>query len=88
MEFKIELNEENTLNIIITGCIHRCMDKMYTDIQDYKKEKKKKIDLVFCIGDFEYMRNENDLKFLSSPEKYRYMGDFHKYYNHIYRRKS
>ena len=81
MESKIELNEENTLNIIITGCIHGCMDKMYKDIQDYEKEKKKKIDLVLCTGDFECMRNENDLKFLSCPEKYRHMGDFHKYYN-------
>ena len=81
MESKIELNEENTLNIIVTGCIHGCMDKMYKDIQDFEKEKKIKIDLVLCTGDFECMRNEKDLEFLSCPEKYREMGNFHQYYN-------
>ena len=77
----MELNEENALNIIITGCIHGCMEKMYEDIQKYEKEKNIKIDLVLCTGDFECMRNENDLKFLSCPEKYREMGSFYKYYN-------
>ena len=81
MQSKIKLNEEDTINIIVTGCIHGCMDKMFKDIQDFEKEKKKKIDLVLCTGDFECMRNENDLKFLSCPEKYREMGDFPKYYN-------
>ena len=81
MESKIELNEEASLNIIITGCIHGSMDKMYKDIQDYEKEHKKKIDLILCTGDFECMRNEYDLKFLSCPEKYREMGNFHEYYN-------
>ena len=81
MESNIELNEENTLNIIITGCIHGCMDKMYKEIQEYEKEHNKKIDLVLCTGDFECMRNENDLKFLSCPEKYREMGNFYEYYN-------
>ena len=81
MESKITTNEEKTLNIIATGCIHGTLDKMYKDIQDYEKEKKIKIDLVLCTGDFECMRNEKDLNFLSCPEKYRHMGDFHKYYN-------
>ena len=81
MQSKIKLNEEDTINIIVTGCIHGCMDKMFKDIENYEKEKKKKIDLVLCTGDFECMRNENDLKFLSCPEKYREMGDFYKYYN-------
>ena len=81
MESKIESSEDRTINIIVTGCIHGCMDKMYKDIQEFEKQNKKKIDLVLCTGDFESMRNEEDLKFLSCPEHYRHMGDFHKYYN-------
>ena len=73
-------SKEETLNIIVTGCIHGSMDKMYKDIQQYSSSKNKKIDLVLCTGDFESMRTNNDLKFLSCPEKYREMGDFHKYY--------
>ena len=74
-------DEEQTLNVIITGCIHGCLNKMYADINDYSSKNNKKIDLVLCTGDFESMRNKNDLQFLSCPEKYREMGDFYKYYN-------
>ena len=75
-----EDNNEEKINIIVTGCIHGCLDKMYNDIQDYSSSKKLKIDLVLCTGDFESIRSENDLNFLACPEKYREMGDFHKYY--------
>jgi len=81
MESNIASNKENTLNIIATGCIHGSMDKMYKEIQDYEKQKNKKIDLVLCTGDFESMRNEKDLQFLCCPEKYREMGNFQDYYN-------
>ena len=81
MESKIEVNEEKTVNIIATGCIHNSMDKMYKEIQEYEKQNKKKIDLVICTGDFESIRNEEDLTFLSCPKQYRVMGDFHKYYS-------
>ena len=40
MESKIGLNERDNINIIITGCIHGCMDKMYKYIQDYEKKIK------------------------------------------------
>ena len=73
--------KEETLNVIVTGCIHGSMDKMYKDIQQYSSSKNKKIDLILCTGDFESMRTNYDLKFLSCPEKYREMGDFHKYYS-------
>ena len=85
MESSLPLNEEeqdneDNLNIIVTGCIHGCLDKMYKDINEYSLSNNKKIDLVLCTGDFECMRTEKDLIFLSCPEKYREMGDFHKYY--------
>ena len=67
MESKIESTEDKAINIIVTGCIHGCMDKMYKDIQEFEKQNKKKIDLVLCTGDFECMGTENDLKFLSCP---------------------
>ena len=75
-----ETSNEEKLNIIITGCIHGSMDKMYKDIKDYSSSNNKKIDLVLCTGDFESLRTKNDLEFLSCPERYREMGDFYKYY--------
>ena len=80
LPIKEEEIKEETLNIIITGCIHGSLDKMYNDIKEYSSKNNKKIDLVLCTGDFECMRTENDLTFLSCPEKYREMGDFYKYY--------
>ena len=80
LPLKEEEIKEETLNIIITGCIHGSLDKMYNDIKEYSSKNNKKIDLVLCTGDFECMRTENDLTFLSCPEKYREMGDFYKYY--------
>ena len=53
---------------------------MYSEILNNNKEK---IDLIICTGDFECLITENDLKYLSCPEKYKNMGDFHKYYNKI-----
>ncbi len=53
---------------------------MYSEIL---KNNKEKIDLIICTGDFECLITENDLKYLSCPEKYKNMGDFHKYYNKI-----
>ena len=84
MESLISLKEEEsdkeTLNIIITGCIHGSLDKMYKDIKEYSSTSNKNIDMILCTGDFECMRTEKDLTFLSCPEKYREMGDFYKYY--------
>ena len=84
MESLISLKEEEidkeTLNIIITGCIHGSLDKMYKDIKEYSSASNKNIDMILCTGDFECMRTEKDLTFLSCPEKYREMGDFYKYY--------
>ena len=85
MDNSLPLNEEeetkeDIINIIVTGCIQGCLDKMYQDIKEYSSSNNKKIDLILCTGDFECMRTENDLQFLSCPEKYRVMGDFFKYY--------
>lgn len=86
MESKINLveDEDASLNIIVTGCIHGELCKMYQEIENYEKINKIKIDLVLCTGDFESMRTTNDLKYLSCPEKYRIMGDFQHYYTGEY----
>jgi lariat debranching enzyme len=39
------------------------------------------VDLVIICGDFQAVRNGQDLNTMSVPYKYREMGDFHKYYS-------
>ena len=75
------IKKENKINIAITGCIHGCLKKLYTDLLEYQTKNNINIDLVLCTGDFECMITEDDLNYLSCPLKYRHMGDFHKYYS-------
>ena len=39
------------------------------------------MDVLLICGDFEAMRDEDDLHYLHCPPKYRQMGSFHKYYS-------
>ena len=74
------MEKKEKIRIVITGCIHGNLEKMYSDIL---KNNKEKIDLIICTGDFESLITKNDLNYLSCPDKYKTMGDFYKYYNKI-----
>ena len=79
------MEKENIkVNVIITGCIHGCLKKMYDDILNYSQKNNIKIDLVLCTGDFESLIEKKDLNYLSCPEKYKHMGDFHLFYEGKY----
>lgn len=60
--------------ICISGCCHGALDKIYNNIE-------KDTDFLIITGDFQALRNHQDLNTMSVPEKYRQMGDFHHYYN-------
>ena len=74
------MEKKEKIRIVITGCIHGNLEKMYSEIL---KNNKEKIDLIICTGDFECLITKNDLNYLSCPDKYKTMGDFYKYYNKI-----
>ena len=57
---------------------------MYDDILNYSQKNNIKIDLVLCTGDFESLIEKKDLNYLSCPEKYKHMGDFHLFYEGKY----
>ncbi len=76
--------ENKKVNVIITGCIHGCLKKMYDDILKYSQKNNIKIDLVLCTGDFESLIEKKDLNYLSCPDKYKHMGDFHLFYEGKY----
>lgn len=70
--------ESNKIKICITGCVHGSLNKMYQDIIETYGTT---IDLILCTGDFQSIRNQNDLKFISVPDKYKQLGDFFEYYS-------
>ncbi|KRZ10835.1 Lariat debranching enzyme [Trichinella pseudospiralis] len=69
------------LKIGVAGCIHGKLEDLYKAVRYAKDTKGIDLDLVICCGDFQSIRDEQDLKSLAVPHKYRHMLDFHKYYS-------
>eukprot|EP01117_Protostelium_nocturnum_P012901 TRINITY_DN4778_c0_g1_i1.p1 TRINITY_DN4778_c0_g1~~TRINITY_DN4778_c0_g1_i1.p1 ORF type:complete len:445 (+),score=133.17 TRINITY_DN4778_c0_g1_i1:59-1336(+) len=74
-------NAQETINIAIEGCCHGDLDIIYDTLSYIQREKGKRIDLLICCGDFQAVRNEEDLNNMSVKQKYREMKEFHKYYS-------
>ncbi|KGN63007.1 lariat debranching enzyme isoform X1 [Cucumis sativus] len=69
------------MRIAVEGCMHGDLDNVYRTLQYMEQAQNIKIDLLLCCGDFQAVRNENDLKSLNVPPKYRSMNSFWKYYS-------
>ncbi|KAJ7966310.1 Lariat debranching enzyme [Quillaja saponaria] len=69
------------MKIAIEGCMHGDLDNVYKTLQHLESLHNTKIDLLLCCGDFQSVRNKEDLKSMSVPQKYRSMKSFWKYYS-------
>lgn len=69
------------MKIAIEGCMHGDLDNVYKTLQHLEKTENTKIDLLLCCGDFQAVRNKNDLKSLNVPDKFLSMNSFWKYYS-------
>eukprot|EP00252_Welwitschia_mirabilis_P001623 TRINITY_DN11527_c0_g2_i2.p1 TRINITY_DN11527_c0_g2~~TRINITY_DN11527_c0_g2_i2.p1 ORF type:complete len:429 (+),score=79.52 TRINITY_DN11527_c0_g2_i2:151-1437(+) len=69
------------MKIAIQGCAHGELDNIYASIQHLEERENIKIDLLICCGDFQAIRNEDDLDCMHCPPKYRTMNTFWKYYS-------
>ncbi|GLI69873.1 hypothetical protein VaNZ11_014590 [Volvox africanus] len=78
---QIGRNHRMKLTIAIEGCCHGELDKIYATLQLLEKREGKKIDLLICCGDFQAVRNLDDLETMACPPKYRSMQTFYKYYS-------
>ncbi|KAG5361284.1 Lariat debranching enzyme [Yarrowia sp. C11] len=65
------------MNVFFEGCCHGDLDKIYQRVNAYNLP----VDLLLIGGDFQAIRNEQDLLSMNVPAKYREMHDFHKYYS-------
>lgn len=50
-------------------------------MQYIEQKDGRKIDLLICCGDFQAVRNLDDLECMACPPKYRHLATFHKYYS-------
>ncbi|KAH0605375.1 uncharacterized protein H6S33_004597 [Morchella sextelata] len=72
----------NPLRIAVEGCGHGTLNAIYDSIaKACAINKWPGVDLLIIGGDFQAVRNMQDLNIMSCPEKYRALGDFHEYYS-------
>ncbi|CAF95984.1 unnamed protein product, partial [Tetraodon nigroviridis] len=69
------------MKIAVEGCCHGELDKIYETIAYMEEKEGVKVDLLLCCGDFQAVRNEEDMKCMAVPAKYRTMQTFYKYYS-------
>ncbi|KAF5340653.1 hypothetical protein D9611_007519 [Ephemerocybe angulata] len=68
------------MKIAIEGCCHGHLDAIYGQIATLEAQNNYKVDLLLICGDFQAVRNWRDLECMAVPQKYKALGDFHKYY--------
>ncbi|TFK74614.1 DBR1-domain-containing protein [Pluteus cervinus] len=68
------------MKIAVEGCCHGDLDAIYRHIANLEQKHAYKVDLLLICGDFEAMRNHQDLQCMAVPNKYKEMKDFYKYY--------
>ncbi|KAL6760061.1 lariat debranching enzyme, C-terminal domain-containing protein [Haematococcus lacustris] len=69
------------LTIAIEGCCHGELDKIYDTLQHLERVEGRKVDLLISCGDFQAVRNMDDLETMACPPKYRDMQTFYKYFS-------
>ncbi|KNH06105.1 Lariat debranching enzyme [Perkinsela sp. CCAP 1560/4] len=65
----------------VEGCCHGNLDQIYCSIEELQRQRNIKIELLIVCGDFQAIRNADDLNCMAVPDKYRQMGDFVDYYS-------
>lgn len=68
------------IRVAVQGCSHGSLDAVYAALQKLEA-KTGAVDFLLMCGDFQAVRNRQDLDTLHCPQKYRRMGDFSKYYS-------
>ena len=61
------------------GCGHGALDAIYQHLRDLEVKHNYLVDVLLMCGDFQAIRNHRDMQCMAVPQKYRQLGDFHKY---------
>ena len=69
------------VRIAVEGCCHGELDAIYEHVARVGSSGGGPIDLLLIAGDFQAVRNEDDLECLACPAKYRDLRSFHEYYS-------
>lgn len=69
------------LRAAVFGDVHGRQDLMYIAALDWQERHKKSIDVILQVGDFETIRNEDDLTYYFAPKKYHKISEIADYCN-------
>ncbi|CAH1249489.1 DBR1 [Branchiostoma lanceolatum] len=69
------------MKIAVEGCAHGALEEIYGTLQYLEQQEGIKVELLLCCGDFQAVRNADDLECMAVPKKFRFMESFHKYYS-------
>ena len=78
-----EVNDRTSVNVVVEGCCHGELDKIYEGVAVLERERHLTVDLLLCCGDFQAVRNLTDLECLACPQKYRRLNQFHEHRPHL-----
>ncbi|KAK1236408.1 lariat debranching enzyme [Marasmius sp. AFHP31] len=68
------------MKVAIEGCCHGELDNIYKHIETLEKKNGYKVDILLICGDFQAVRNYQDLQCMAVPDKYKHLQTFYKYY--------
>lgn len=66
------------MKIAIEGCCHGELDAIYDQIRHLETRNSYKVDLLLICGDFQAIRNHQDLQCMAVPNKYKELRLFYK----------
>ena len=70
------------VRVAVEGCGHGTLKAIYASVQKSCEVKGwDGVDVLIIGGDFQAVRNSQDLNCMAVPMKYRDIGDFHEYYS-------
>ena len=69
------------LRTAVEGCCHAQLSSIYAAVDRACRQTPSTLDVLFICGDFQGIRNADDLRSLACPEKYKEVGEFHRYYS-------
>lgn len=72
--------QSRSLNIAVEGCCHGELDAIYSHVNHLENRHNYKVDALLICGDFQAMRNKEDVGNMACPTKYKVLGGFHRYY--------
>ena len=70
-----------SVRVAVEGCCHGELDRIYAHLKQVKDSGERPVDLLLIAGDFQAVRNADDLECMACPAKYRHLHTFHEYYS-------